>query len=54
MIPAGLLLIPGLVFLHFAQWYALGWLLFLWWCVAPVTGWALAWAVYTLQKKRRA
>lgn len=45
-LPLLLLLIPGLIFVRAAEWYMLAWLLFLFWCAAPATGCALAWAVY--------
>lgn len=47
------LLVTGLVFMVFAEWYILGWVLVLWWCVAPIMGYLLAWAVYGCWKLYR-
>ena len=49
LVPLALLAVPGVIFLNTADWMAMGWILFLWWCGAPVLasplGW-LAWAVF--------
>lgn len=46
LIPPVLLLIPGLVFVSTAGWHIMAWILFLFWCIAPAAGCALAWVVY--------
>ena len=48
--PLGMLAIPGSVFLHVAQWEAMAWILYLCWCMAPVLGCALAWAIWAIGK----
>lgn len=51
LIPFLPILAAGLVFMYFAEWYILGWILVLWWCVAPTVGCALAWAASFLSKR---
>lgn len=51
LIPFLPILAAGLVFMSFAEWYILGWILVLWWCAAPVLGCASAWAVYRFYKR---
>lgn len=51
LIPFLPILAAGLVFMSFAEWYILGWILVLWWCFAPTAGCLLAWAVSFLCKR---
>ncbi len=53
LVPLALLLVPGLVFVGSAGWYLMGWILFLYWCVAPAAGCALAWLVWGAGQSRR-
>lgn len=46
LIPPVLLAVPGFFFLMAAEWDVRGWILFLFWCAAPVLGCVLAWAVW--------
>lgn len=46
LIPAVLLMSPGIVFLWGAEWAVMAWILFLCWCVAPALGGVLAWIVW--------
>ena len=46
LIPPVLLAVPGFFFLMAAEWDIRGWILFLFWCAAPVLGCVLAWAVW--------
>ena len=51
LLPAVLLILPGLGFLAAAEWYALAWVLVGWWCVAPVLGCLAAWAVWAIPQR---
>ena len=53
LIPFLPILVVGFVFMHFAEWYILGWILVLWWSVAPTVGCLLAWAVFFLRRARK-
>lgn len=52
LIPFLPILVAGLVFMSFAEWYILGWILVLWWCAAPAVSCVLAWIVWFILKKR--
>ncbi len=45
-LPLGILAGVGLVWLCLTQWTLLGWVLFAYWCTAPLTGCAVAWVAY--------
>ena len=51
LIPLISLLIPGLVFTSAAGWHVIAWVLFGFWCIAPVIGCVLAWAAYGLGRR---
>ena len=51
LLPAALLMLPGLWFLITAEWYVLAWVLFGWWCAAPVLGCLTAWAVWAVSRR---
>ncbi len=53
LLPAVLLILPGLWFLITAEWYVLAWILFGWWCTAPVLGCLAAWAVWAISRRLR-
>ncbi|WP_251316080.1 hypothetical protein [Flintibacter muris] len=53
LVPVLPMLVVGLGFMSFAEWYILGWILVAWWCAAPAIGCALAWAVYSFWKLYR-
>ena len=46
LLPLALLAIPGFIFLQIADWAAMGWVFYLIWCIAPVSGATLAWGVW--------
>lgn len=51
LLPALLLLLPGLWFVASAEWYAMAWILAGWWCAAPVLGCLAAWAVWAISRR---
>ena len=55
LVPLALLAVPGVIFLNTAGWMVMGWILFLWWCMAPALGSALGWLLWTVfwRKRRR-
>lgn len=50
LVPFLPILVVGLVFMSFAGWHILGWILVLFWSIAPTVGCVLAWAVYKVCK----
>lgn len=56
LLPALPLLAAGLWFLSRAEWYLMAWVLFLFWCIAPLAGCLTAQLVFAISrrlKKRR-
>ena len=53
LVPLALLAVPGAVFLNTAGWMVMGWILFLWWCVAPALGSALGWLLWAALLRKR-
>lgn len=53
LIPMLCLLAVGVWFLSFAGWELLGWLLFLFWCIAPLLGSLVACGIWAITKKLR-
>ena len=56
LIPLAALVIPGLIWAALCGWMAMGWLLWGFWCIAPVAGCGLAWiiqAVIWLMDRRK-
>lgn len=51
IIPAIPLLLIGLWFLSQAEWYVMGWILFLAWCIPPVLGCLTAYVVFVICRK---
>lgn len=51
IIPAIPLLLIGLWFLIQAEWYVMGWILFLAWCIPPVLGCMTAYVVFVICRK---
>lgn len=51
LIPLILLVVPGILFLNKAEWNIMGWIIFLFWCVAPVLGSVFAWIVSAIQRR---
>lgn len=53
LIPMLSLLAVGVWFLSFAGWELLGWLLFLFWCIAPLLGSLVACGIWAIAKRLR-
>ena len=53
LVPLALLAVPGAVFLNTAGWMVMGWILFLWWCIAPALGSALGWLLWAALLRKR-
>ena len=51
IIPAIPLVLMGLWFLSHAEWYTLGWILFLAWCIPPALGCLTAFMVFVICRK---
>ena len=53
LVPLALLAVPGVIFLNTAGWMVMGWIFFLWWCMAPALGSALGWLLWTVLLRKR-
>ena len=52
LVPLAVLAVAGTAFLAAADWSVVGWVLFLYWCTAPVLGCVLAWVVWVMGEIR--
>ncbi len=48
LVPLALLVIPGFIWLCLCGWMALGWVLWVIWCIAPVAGCLRAWIIWAI------